>query len=179
MLNSFESEFFLKEPEQKSSSAKRNSGLWNIPSYFNHSCVPNTVRFFFGDTMLIYARTNISKDEEITTSYFSNQLEYKDRQDLSAEFYNFNCSCKLCELEDKEPKKIAKLRQGLLKKLVINVIFTCTVASLIASVRKKFGLFMNILFNSIKTEKSKVQIFNLSPLIKYIYSEILFNRLLT
>jgi tetratricopeptide (TPR) repeat protein len=31
-----------------------NTGLWILPSYFNHACVPNTDRLFFSDFMTVY-----------------------------------------------------------------------------------------------------------------------------
>lgn len=32
-----------------------NEGLWLYPSYFNHSCLPNTKRIFLSDVMFIYS----------------------------------------------------------------------------------------------------------------------------
>ncbi len=113
LLNSFASEPFLKN------SAKRSSGLWSVPSYFNHSCVPNTVRFFFGDIMLIYARRDIFKGEQVTVNYLSNQLEYGERQEICEKIYGFRCFCELCECEEKEVPRLAGLRQELFMKLVI------------------------------------------------------------
>jgi hypothetical protein len=34
---------------------ENESGIWIIPSFFNHSCVPNGQRFFYSDIMMIYA----------------------------------------------------------------------------------------------------------------------------
>jgi tetratricopeptide (TPR) repeat protein len=66
-FNSFKSEFIsfkiadiLKDVKNNKMKAlvnldeENNSGLWIMPSFFNHSCVPNTQRFFFSDFMKIY-----------------------------------------------------------------------------------------------------------------------------
>lgn len=46
-----------------------NSGLWLFPCYFNHSCVPNTVRLYLKDFVMFYAFKDIEKGEELTTQY--------------------------------------------------------------------------------------------------------------
>lgn len=44
---------------------KYNFGLWLVPSYFNHSCIPNCQWVFFGDTMFIYANKDIDTGTEL------------------------------------------------------------------------------------------------------------------
>jgi hypothetical protein len=34
---------------------EKESGIWIFPSYFNHSCVPNSKRMFYSDFMMIYS----------------------------------------------------------------------------------------------------------------------------
>lgn len=57
-----------------------NSGLWIVPSYLNHSCVPNTTRIYLGDFVVYYAFRDIEKDEEITTRYTQCNTSYPERQ---------------------------------------------------------------------------------------------------
>lgn len=48
---------------------EENSGIWIFPSYFNHSCVPNTIRIYLKDFVLFYAFKDIELDEELTIQY--------------------------------------------------------------------------------------------------------------
>ena len=91
--NEFESED-LKELESRSEISmsmqncpKRtnNSGLWIVPSYFNHSCVPNTTRFYLRDFVMFYAFRDIEKGEEITASYtgYETYESYQERQEVN------------------------------------------------------------------------------------------------
>lgn len=70
--NSFESvdlaEQMLKN-KYKNSFEEKNNGLWIVPSYLNHSCLPNTVRIYLKDIVMIYAFKDIQKDQEVTTQY--------------------------------------------------------------------------------------------------------------
>ncbi|KAI8893563.1 hypothetical protein BC833DRAFT_569090, partial [Globomyces pollinis-pini] len=48
------------------------TGLWILPSFFNHSCIDNAQRGVFrGDVMIITAKQYISKGEEVTMSLMS------------------------------------------------------------------------------------------------------------
>ncbi|KAJ2992496.1 hypothetical protein HDV02_003039 [Globomyces sp. JEL0801] len=55
------------------------TGLWILPSFFNHSCIDNAQRVFRGDVMIITAKQYISKGEE-----------------SSLKQYGFVCKCALC-----------------------------------------------------------------------------------
>jgi hypothetical protein len=57
-FNSFSSDFgsnaeISTRPVDRSEND--NSGIWLVPSYFNHSCVSNTHRVFYSDLMMIYS----------------------------------------------------------------------------------------------------------------------------
>jgi hypothetical protein len=47
-----------------------NCGIWLVPSYFNHSCLPNCHRVFFGDTMFLYAIKDLAEGEELFVQYY-------------------------------------------------------------------------------------------------------------
>uniref|UniRef100_A0AC34FAR2 SET domain-containing protein n=1 Tax=Panagrolaimus sp. ES5 TaxID=591445 RepID=A0AC34FAR2_9BILA len=80
---------------------KDNSHLYILPSYFNHSCLANADRTFYGDVMVIHAAVDIKKGDEIFLSYVSSLLEYSDRK-KKFQAWKFACSCKLCEIDSKD-----------------------------------------------------------------------------
>ena len=94
----------------------KESGLWLYPSYFNPSCVCNSIRLFFGNLMLIYARKDLKKDEEITVNYFGTE-NYSKRKE-SMQVYDFECDCKLCTLDasDANLKNRESLHKGIVSK---------------------------------------------------------------
>jgi tetratricopeptide (TPR) repeat protein len=102
---------------------KDNSGLWIFPSYFNHSCIANVTRIFFGDVMMIYALRDIQKSEELTMSYFGYVPDYEIRAERCM-YYGFVCDCLLCQL-DREEKEcdFRKTRSKLVKKIKTNTYF--------------------------------------------------------
>eukprot|EP01018_Ginkgo_biloba_P013723 Gb_24396 [translate_table: standard] len=65
--NKHESEFF--STSSKNSKDREISGLWVLPSFMNHSCVPNTSRFLVGEAMFVHAAHSISRGEELTTTF--------------------------------------------------------------------------------------------------------------
>jgi len=89
--------------------AYNESGLWVFPAMLNHSCVSDTVILYLGDIMILYAKRDIKKDEEINNKYFSGM--YSSRNEI-AKTYNFKCDCRLCML-DKADSNLEK-RQLLL-----------------------------------------------------------------
>ncbi len=100
-----------------SQSNNKSSGLWILPSYFNHSCCPNLIRIFFSDVMLIYAKYDIKAGEELNISYIGFESCYESRQ-LSLKAYEFECSCPCCQLDKKEAINLKNERQEILKKVI-------------------------------------------------------------
>ncbi|GLJ25756.1 hypothetical protein SUGI_0493140 [Cryptomeria japonica] len=74
------------------------SGLWLLPSFINHSCLPNTTRLNVGRAMFLHAAKPIGKGEEITISYFDALLPLSQRESMS-QVWSFKCNCKRCALE--------------------------------------------------------------------------------
>lgn len=67
------------------------SGLFGYPSLFNHSCIPNALRFNIGEIFFLYAERDIDEKEEITLNYCPLQSMkdlYKER--------GFVCTCDSC-----------------------------------------------------------------------------------
>ncbi|KAK6498981.1 hypothetical protein TWF481_011552 [Arthrobotrys musiformis] len=76
-----------------------NSGLWILPSYMNHSCIPNARRTFLGNMMILRAVVDMPKDTEILVTYTDCNLPYKDRKKIIETSWKFTCNCKLCQFQ--------------------------------------------------------------------------------
>ena len=68
-----------------------NSGLWIVPSYFNHACASNTSQFFINDLQFIYAKNDIKQGEELTVKYTGMDM-YKNRVEYLKKF-EFESDC--------------------------------------------------------------------------------------
>ena len=80
--------------------------LFHVPSYFNHSCMPNTYRYQFGDMMFIRSATMIQAGKELFTYYttMQNGESLKDRSEsLRNRHVPFECHCQLCSFEKSNP----------------------------------------------------------------------------
>jgi SET and MYND domain-containing protein 5 len=79
------------------------SGLYQLQSKINHSCVPNSEIIFNGNhTLQIKALRDIKAGEEICISYLDEcQLERSrhSRRKYLEENYIFQCSCEKCECQ--------------------------------------------------------------------------------
>ncbi|MCO5579122.1 hypothetical protein L7F22_032974 [Adiantum nelumboides] len=74
------------------------AGIWLLPSFINHSCIPNACRAHVGKGLLIHAAAEIKAGEEITMPYFNPTfpLEYRTARTKT---WNFQCVCKRCQVE--------------------------------------------------------------------------------
>lgn len=68
-------------PKKEEDEDDENSGLWIIPSYFNHACDPNTVKIYLKDFAMIYTIKDIRKGEELTNDWLGS-LSYAKRQEV-------------------------------------------------------------------------------------------------
>uniref|UniRef100_A0A914Z682 SET domain-containing protein n=1 Tax=Panagrolaimus superbus TaxID=310955 RepID=A0A914Z682_9BILA len=75
-----------------------NSNLFILPSYFNHSCLANSFRTFYGDVIVIHATEDIKKGDEISIAYLYPLNGYQFRK-KRIDSWKFECHCKLCELD--------------------------------------------------------------------------------
>ncbi|KAF5194344.1 Histone-lysine n-methyltransferase atxr2, partial [Thalictrum thalictroides] len=81
----------------------QGSAFFPLQSCMNHSCHPNAKAFKReedrdGQAAIIAVRS-IGKEEEITISYIDEDLPFKDRQALLAD-YGFECRCCKCLEEE-------------------------------------------------------------------------------
>uniref|UniRef100_A0A914P1I9 SET domain-containing protein n=1 Tax=Panagrolaimus davidi TaxID=227884 RepID=A0A914P1I9_9BILA len=78
-----------------------NAHLFILPSYFNHSCLANAHRTFYGNIMVIHANMDIKKGDEICLAYISPMEDFSVRK-KTLNKWGFTCLCKLCELDSKD-----------------------------------------------------------------------------
>jgi hypothetical protein len=76
--------------------------LFILSSYFNHSCLANAYRTYYGDVMVIHATQDIKKGDEIYLVYLDPLLGFSERKKKLSD-WKFTCDCKLCEIDSKDP----------------------------------------------------------------------------
>jgi hypothetical protein len=74
-------------------------GMYPLAAMLNHSCVPNAVRVFSGETMLAHANANIKAGQEIVWSYLPPTQPYPVRSETLKNRYGFECTCERCVVE--------------------------------------------------------------------------------
>lgn len=75
------------------------SALYKEAVYLNHSCSPNTSRFFLGNKIILLAKRFITKGEEVSNNYgiHHEQMSRDQRRSLLRDKYKFDCGCEGCE----------------------------------------------------------------------------------
>jgi len=74
---------------------EKRLGIWLLPSFMNHSCVPNCKRVYVGHLCFVQALEDINEGDELTVSY--NYEAFLNSSKLESD-YGFKCKCRLCEL---------------------------------------------------------------------------------
>jgi hypothetical protein len=80
----------------------KGTALFHVPSYFNHSCMPNLIYATTGDIMLMKSSTLIPKDTEIFISYASVRRAESLQERTTTLFRrtpSITCNCGLCKFE--------------------------------------------------------------------------------
>ena len=75
-------------------------GLWILPSFMNHSCIPNVSTVVIGDAMIVVAARNLQCGDELTVAYFDIFRPLKERRASMLHSWNFVCQCPRCILEE-------------------------------------------------------------------------------
>jgi hypothetical protein len=88
-------------------------GLWVLPSFFNHSCVPNCDYPIWDGYMTIRTLRDVKKGEELTLCY-SLEPDCKDRW-KAHKGNGFTCHCPLCDEERRDPN--CKTRLAIQRKI--------------------------------------------------------------
>ncbi|KAG6542139.1 hypothetical protein Mapa_016491 [Marchantia paleacea] len=76
------------------------SGIWVLPSFINHSCLPNASRVHVGDAMMIYASRDLEAGEEVCLPYFDILSPLPQRREKGLAGWGFTCKCPRCKLEE-------------------------------------------------------------------------------
>lgn len=66
-----------------------------LTTYFNHSCIVNTLYCAYGDAVFIYAVDDIKQGEELTRAYTDPLGSFLER----AVSLRFHCACALCDAD--------------------------------------------------------------------------------
>ena len=94
------SEFIYHRLSPLSSSCiEIGAGIYSTLSLFNHSCNPNVIRNFIGETVIVRLLSSISSDNiELMDNYgcLSATMDKKERQEKLNEQYHFLCQCQPC-----------------------------------------------------------------------------------
>lgn len=75
-------------------------GLWWLPSFINHSCLPSSSPILVGRALFIFASRDLRAGDEVTRSYFDIFQPLEQRRELSTKGWGFVCHCPRCKLED-------------------------------------------------------------------------------
>ena len=87
-------------------------GIYDIPSFINHSCSPNAIQtFLFGQNkpakLMLTAYEDIETGQEINISYIDNACPRDIRQKRLREDYFFWCDCETCNDLQHDAKIVA------------------------------------------------------------------------
>lgn len=83
-------------------------GVYPLAAMLNHSCIPNAVRVYVGEIMIVHACQTIAQGDEIVWSYISLIQSYAVRQAVLKETHGFACFCERCRLEALLPPDILR-----------------------------------------------------------------------
>jgi hypothetical protein len=71
--------------------------IYTIPSYINHSCVPNVIPIYGDDDILnIWSTRDIKEGEEIFQCYLRSTKDKESTQSELKKIYGFECQCERC-----------------------------------------------------------------------------------
>jgi len=101
-----------KQPTQsdleKFESKERNgSGMWLLPSYFNHSCCPNVTHDTYGDFMVMRTATDVEPNVELCISYVAINMSHEERAYSLNQWKSgagFTCVCSRCGYDEANPE---------------------------------------------------------------------------
>ncbi|RUS32635.1 hypothetical protein BC938DRAFT_474805 [Jimgerdemannia flammicorona] len=95
------------------------TGLWILPSFIHHSCLPNATFFNIGDFMFIRTVRDLSAGEEVCVTYIEMLDTYEGRM-KELEKRNFECRCPLCGFERAQRRpEITRGSVGIMRRLKV------------------------------------------------------------
>lgn len=82
-------------------------GLYPLLTMARHSCCPNSVICYAGETAMLRATQDLLAGDQLTISYMAPlSVPMKDRQQRLQKMQNFKCACPRCTVEGKLPSSI-------------------------------------------------------------------------
>lgn len=91
--------------------------IYDLPSFFNHSCVANAHRLFVGEVCVVRASCAMKAGEEVTIRYFPECENDSDPLNgiKSQRVWGFLCSCKLCVAKRIDGPEVVEKCKALVK----------------------------------------------------------------
>ncbi|THH28831.1 hypothetical protein EUX98_g5351 [Antrodiella citrinella] len=85
-------------------------GVYELPSFCNHSCLPSATKVFFGDVIVMRAARDLSRGEEVTSYYRPGTKPYNDRARDLNRVWGFTCDCCICLADRADGQAALSLR---------------------------------------------------------------------
>ncbi|PVG03767.1 hypothetical protein CPB86DRAFT_778867 [Serendipita vermifera] len=104
------------EPSEDVGKENQDTEIHTIPSYFNHSCVPNADRIHFSGVLVVRAVQAIKKGDEIFMSYRAHSETFEERSKHIISWLK-RCDCELCCCDRKVSTVQIKKRRRLLDQI--------------------------------------------------------------
>jgi len=95
----------LFNPKYPNDLLQYGQGLMMWGSFFNHSCIPNTMyqtNIDEGSNVRFVTTEEVKADEELTISYVDQSTPYESRRGALKGQYGFSCECPKCKREGKK-----------------------------------------------------------------------------
>ncbi|OBZ70100.1 Protein msta, isoform A [Grifola frondosa] len=93
-----------------------STGLYLLPSLFNHSCASNALWVSIGGVIVVKATEHIPAGTEITLQYIRD-TSYVERHSVLKQYIPSGCDCSLCKEELKDGEAAIQRRHELFAKL--------------------------------------------------------------
>ena len=108
-----------RSPEQQErEKVYHTTGIFIKASHFNHSCYTNARRSFIGDMIIVRATRDIPADSELFLWYAPPQSGRTwEMAQEKLQSWGFQCSCVLCQQDQKTTKRTRARRHALLEDL--------------------------------------------------------------
>lgn len=93
------------------------ASIFNIKSYFNHSCSPNVIRYTYRNQSVCTTSRPIKMGDQLFLSYVDETEPRKTRQQHIYEEFGFRCKCENCEHRNRPNDSIRIQRDACYKYL--------------------------------------------------------------
>lgn len=125
----------MKDKPQNQSKSHHTCGIFVNASYINHSCYSNARRSFIGDMQIVRATRNIPADSEIFFWYAKPEAHHTyEKMQEKLKTWAFQCTCAICQQDQKTKKSILGRRLTLLKDL--EIVFGCQYGADLAKAKR-------------------------------------------